>query len=59
MQTINPVEFRITFDNRILATYPDGRKTLWMTAKTERGAKACLTKYAKQYGMTVDGKTAK
>lgn len=38
---------------QIVAHYEDGTNMIWGQQKTERGVKACMTRYAKQKGLTV------
>ena len=51
---------RPTYDSsaRILVEYADGFRTYWGETKTERGAKAMLTRYAKRHGLVKIGEVA-
>ena len=37
----------------IIALYADGSTVVWGEQKTERGIRSCMTRYAKQCGLTV------
>ncbi len=55
---IKPIKLEITVDDsklallHVVATYADGKRTIWGSPKNLRGAKSILTKHANQLGMT-------
>ncbi|URG12999.1 hypothetical protein B2_6 [Stenotrophomonas phage B2] len=58
---IKPVSFYINRSGgnpRVIAVMSDGSESPWGTQRTERGLKACLSRYAKDYGFTVKGDRA-
>ncbi|WP_390240988.1 hypothetical protein [Vibrio sp. R78045] len=56
--TTEPIKFEIIIDDsnfelpRVMATYPDGHRSIWGDPNNLRGAKMILSKYAKKHGMT-------